>query len=68
MGCVLPAFGAACSCWQVLVCCETTLHPAAPLLQDLLLSYNIGISVEQREKDMNARAANLVGLQVPKLE
>lgn len=35
------------------------------VLQELLLSYNIGIPVEQREKDMNARAANMVGLQVP---
>ncbi|KAL4418885.1 hypothetical protein ABPG77_010054 [Micractinium sp. CCAP 211/92] len=33
--------------------------------KELLLSYNIGIPVEQREKDMNARAANMVGLQVP---
>ncbi|KAL4443321.1 hypothetical protein ABPG75_011058 [Micractinium tetrahymenae] len=33
--------------------------------KELLLSYNIGIAVEQREKDMNARAAQLVGLQVP---
>ncbi|PRW50770.1 hypothetical protein C2E21_5640 [Chlorella sorokiniana] len=36
--------------------------------KDLLLSYNIGIPVDQREKDMNARAANLVGLQVPPTE
>jgi hypothetical protein len=37
----------------------------APLLQELLLSYNIGIPIDRREKDMNARAANLVGLQMP---
>lgn len=37
------------------------------LLQELLLSYNIGIPVEQREQDMNKRAANMVGLQMPKV-
>ncbi|EFN56657.1 hypothetical protein CHLNCDRAFT_144503 [Chlorella variabilis] len=36
--------------------------------KELLLSYNIGIPVERREKDMNVRAANMVGLQFPKLE
>ncbi|KAL4854270.1 hypothetical protein ACK3TF_004963 [Chlorella vulgaris] len=34
---------------------------------ELLLSYNIGIPVEQREQDMNKRAANMVGLQMPKV-
>lgn len=33
--------------------------------KELLLSYNIGIPVEKREKEMNARAAKLVGLQLP---
>ena len=41
--------------------------PALPL-QELLLSYNIGISSEHREKGMNTRAANLVGLQMPAME
>jgi hypothetical protein len=41
---------------------------ACPPLQELLLSYNIGISSEHREKGMNTRAANLVGLQMPTLE
>ena len=42
-----------------------TLLPIARSLKDLLLSYNIGIPVDKRERDMNARAAQLVGLQVP---
>lgn len=33
--------------------------------QELLLSYNIGIPVEVREKEMNKRAARLVGLRMP---
>lgn len=44
-------------------------HPLAPLvphnMQELLLSYNIGVPVDQREKDMNQRAAQLVGLRMP---
>lgn len=44
--------------------------PTGPLMppcppQELLLSYNIGIDVETREKEMNQRAANLVGLAIP---
>jgi len=35
------------------------------LLQELLLSYNIGIPVDIRERDMNKRAAQLVGLKLP---
>ena len=59
-----PAAAAACGL-------QTAQEPRPPPccppqpLQDLLLSYNIGIPVDQREKDMNARAAQLVGLQVP---
>ena len=34
-------------------------------MQELLLSYNIGVPVDQREKDMNQRAAQLVGLRMP---
>lgn len=34
-------------------------------LQELLLSYNIGIPVDIREKEMNKRAAKLVGLELP---
>lgn len=33
--------------------------------QSLLLSYNIGIEAEQRERDMHKRAARLVGLRLP---
>ena len=33
--------------------------------QELLLSYNIGLDVGAREKQMNQRAANLVGLSIP---
>jgi len=33
--------------------------------KELLLSYNIGVPVEEREKDMNKRAAKLVGLAMP---
>jgi len=33
--------------------------------QSLLRSYNIGIEADQRERDMNKRAARLVGLQMP---
>lgn len=40
----------------------------SPVLQELLLSYNIGIPIDLREKDMNTRAANLVGLQMPAKE
>ena len=47
--------------------CNSTnrASPLAYFAQELLLSYNIGIPVDQREKDMNARAAQLVGLQMP---
>ena len=34
-------------------------------MQELLLSYNIGIPIDDRERDMNARAATLVGLAMP---
>lgn len=34
-------------------------------MQELLLSYNIGIPVDEREKNMNVRAAQLVGLSMP---
>jgi hypothetical protein len=33
--------------------------------RELMLSYNIGIPVDQRERDMNAKAAQYVGLQMP---
>lgn len=33
--------------------------------KELLLSYNIGVPVEEREKEMNKRAAKLVGLRMP---
>jgi hypothetical protein len=33
--------------------------------QELLLSYNIGLDSDQRERDMNRRAASLVGLRMP---
>ncbi|PSC75404.1 hypothetical protein C2E20_1124 [Micractinium conductrix] len=33
--------------------------------KELLLSYNIGIPIDDRERDMNARAATLVGLAMP---
>ena len=33
--------------------------------QSLLLSYNIGIETDQREREMNKRAARLVGLRLP---
>ncbi|WPT14998.1 hypothetical protein PSENEW3_00002939 [Picochlorum sp. SENEW3] len=33
--------------------------------QELLLSYNIGLPVDVRERDMNKRAAQLVGLKLP---
>lgn len=33
--------------------------------QELLLSYNIGLDSAQRERDMNKRAAGLVGLRMP---
>ena len=33
--------------------------------QSLLLSYNIGIEADRRERDMNKRAARLVGLRLP---
>ncbi len=33
--------------------------------QSLLRSYNIGIEVDRRERDMNKRAARLVGLRWP---
>ena len=33
--------------------------------QSLLRSYNIGIEADQRERDMNKRAARLVGLRMP---
>ena len=36
--------------------------------KELLLSYNIGIPVEDREKDMNKQAAKLVGLAMPEEE
>lgn len=39
-----------------------------PRVQELLLSYNVGIPVEQREKRMNERAAALVGLAMPRKE
>ena len=38
---------------------------ASHTLQELLLSYNIGIPAEQREKEMNQRAAARVGLRMP---
>lgn len=44
------------------------LPALAACLQELLLSYNIGISSDHREKGMNVRAANMVGLQMPALE
>jgi len=38
-------------------------------LQELLLSYNIGVDPDLRQKEMNKRAATLVGLAMPaKLE
>lgn len=33
--------------------------------QMLLASYNIGIPIDVREKEMNRRAAQLVGLRLP---
>jgi hypothetical protein len=33
--------------------------------QSLLHSYNIGIEADRRERDMNKRAARLVGLRLP---
>ena len=36
--------------------------------QELLLSYNIGIDPEERQKSMIERTANLVGLQLPKID
>lgn len=77
--CPLPVAGWATAAGVPLVRCFTfAIVPAASdcgtatfLLtsaQELLLSYNIGIPVERREKDMNVRAANMVGLQFPKLE
>lgn len=35
------------------------------LLQELLLSYNVGIHIDDREKHMMKRAAALVGLALP---
>lgn len=56
-------------CCRCLLACERELSDSLPSMpsfpQDLLLSYNIGIPIDQRERDMNARAAQLVGLQVP---
>jgi hypothetical protein len=34
-------------------------------IQDLLLSYNVGIHIDDREKHMMKRAAALVGLALP---
>lgn len=45
--------------------CGTDPGDSAPPLQELLLSYNIGIPVDIREKEMNKRAAKLVGLELP---
>jgi hypothetical protein len=36
-----------------------------PCPQELLACYNIGIPIEQRERDMNKAAARLVGLAMP---
>jgi len=36
-----------------------------PHMQELLLSYNVGIPFDQREKHMNAKAAEFVGLRLP---
>ena len=46
---------------------HSLLTTAFPLnfLQELLFSYNVGIPIEDREKDMKKRAAALVGLALP---
>jgi hypothetical protein len=44
---------------------ENTNHRCIGRLQELLLSYNIGLPVDVRERDMNKRAAQLVGLKLP---
>ena len=39
----------------------------APFVQDLLLSYNLGIRSDVREKNMNEWAASKVGLKLPQV-
>jgi hypothetical protein len=42
-----------------------TALPFSRYFQELLLSYNVGIHVDDREKNMKHRAAALVGLALP---